>query len=419
MKLSKLMTAMALAGLTCSGAAMATDGLFSAGYGMTASGMGGAATAMSEDTFGGANNPASMAFVGNRIDLGASLFSPERQSSIAGAGPYSGQQNSDANYFVIPEFGYNHMVNNDLALGVSVYGNGGMNTDYAPNGTISRGISGGTSGNTGINLEQLIIAPTLSYKINNTNSIGIAPLLAYQQFSAQGLQNFAGFSSNANALSNNGTSSATGAGVRVGYMWKIDPTVTLGADYASKITMSKFSNYSGLFANQGEIDIPANYSLGVAWQATKQLKLALDYEYIDYAGVAAIGNAPPTGPGSLGATNGGGFGWNSISVLKLGAEYQYNDQWILRAGWNHCQNPIPAGLTNATFFNTVAPGVITDHITLGATYVLPSGNEWTMAYVHAFYNSETGSAAGAGFGASSTATIGMYQDTLGVEYSWK
>ncbi|MDA8224981.1 MAG: hypothetical protein M0T86_03560, partial [Betaproteobacteria bacterium] len=67
-------------GLTLSASAVATDGMFSSGYGMTANGMGGAATAMTEDTFGGANNPASMAFVGNRIDLGMSLFSPSRSA---------------------------------------------------------------------------------------------------------------------------------------------------------------------------------------------------------------------------------------------------------------------------------------------------------------------------------------------------
>ena len=38
---------------------------------------------------------------------------------------------SDSNYHLIPEFGYNRMVNNNLALGVTVYGNGGMNTDYS------------------------------------------------------------------------------------------------------------------------------------------------------------------------------------------------------------------------------------------------------------------------------------------------
>ena len=43
---------------------------------------------------------------------------------------------SDSNYFGIPEFGYNRMLNPNLAVGLTVYGNGGMNTDY-PGGEIS------------------------------------------------------------------------------------------------------------------------------------------------------------------------------------------------------------------------------------------------------------------------------------------
>src|SRR5512143_1841446 len=133
MKFTRLFAFMALAGLA--GSAYATDGYFSHGYGMKAKGMGGAATAMSDDAFGGANNPASMAFVGNRLDLGVDLFSPRREASRTGSPACAqclpnGTSDSDSKYFLIPEFGYNYMVNNDLALGVSVYGNGGMNTNY-------------------------------------------------------------------------------------------------------------------------------------------------------------------------------------------------------------------------------------------------------------------------------------------------
>ncbi len=42
---------------------------------------------------------------------------------------------SGSNNFFIPEFGINWKYSPDLALGVTVYGNGGMNTDY-PGGQI-------------------------------------------------------------------------------------------------------------------------------------------------------------------------------------------------------------------------------------------------------------------------------------------
>ena len=63
---------------------MATNGYFAHGYGLKAKGMGGVATAMAEDSFGGANNPASMVWVGTRLDLGLDWFRPERSADRTG-----------------------------------------------------------------------------------------------------------------------------------------------------------------------------------------------------------------------------------------------------------------------------------------------------------------------------------------------
>lgn len=127
--------AVAAAALSWPMFAAATDGYFAHGYGMKAKGMGGASTARAVDAFGGANNPASMVWAGDRIDFGADLFSPRRSASRAGSspflGPIDGTADSDSSYFLIPEFGYNKMINPNLSLGVTVYGNGGMNTNYS------------------------------------------------------------------------------------------------------------------------------------------------------------------------------------------------------------------------------------------------------------------------------------------------
>jgi len=100
MKFTRVFAFMALAGLA--GSAFATDGYFSHGYGMKAKGMGGAATASSDDAFFGANNPAAAAFAGNRLDLGADLFSPRREASRTGLGPLDASVDSDSKYFLIP-----------------------------------------------------------------------------------------------------------------------------------------------------------------------------------------------------------------------------------------------------------------------------------------------------------------------------
>ncbi len=55
--------------------------------------------------------------------------------------------------------------------------------------------------------------------------------------------------------------------MRVGWLGKLSDAVTLGAAYSSKMRMSKFDKYKGLFAEEGGFDIPEHYSLGIAFKA--------------------------------------------------------------------------------------------------------------------------------------------------------
>ena len=413
MKLTRILALMTLAGLATG--AQATNGYFSHGYGMKAKGMAGASTASSDDAFGGANNPGSMAFAGNRLDLGADLFSPIRESRRTGGG-LNGTSESNSDYFLIPEFGYNKMLNPNVALGVTVYGNGGMNTNYSPLPS-GPNLLGGT-GKLGVDLMQLIVAPTAAFKVAPNHSIGISPLLGYQRFKAEGLQAFSAVSSDPANLTNRGYDHAYGYGVRIGYLGKLTPSLSIGAAYASKMNFQEFDKYKGLFAERGDFDIPENYNLGVAWQVNPSVKLALDYQRINYSDVAAVGNASAKSLGgvpALGTNTGSGFGWDNVDVWKLGMEYKYTPQLTLRAGYSRTDNPISGSATGEVMFNILAPAVIKDHVTLGFTYMLPSGDEMTMAYMHAFKNDVSG--ADPFFGG--TDNIKMYQNSLGFQYSWK
>lgn len=429
MKFTRIFSFMVLAGLATG--AQATNGYFAHGYGMKAKGMGGASTASSDNAFGGANNPASIAFAGNRFDLGVDLFSPRREFTRVGGG-LPGNVESDSNYFLVPELGYTKMVSPNLGLGLTVYGNGGMNTNYE-GGQINCGAGPANllcgSGDLGVDLMQLIVAPTVAFKIAPNHSLGISPLLGYQRFKAEGLQAFSAISTDPANLTNRGYDSSFGYGVRLGYMGKVTPAVTIGAAYASKMRFDEFDKYKGLFAEQGEFDIPSNWNLGVAWQATPAVKLALDYQRINYSDVSSVSNTsqplgcapnPPFGPGvgaaCLGGNNGIGFGWRDIDVWKLGIEYKYSQKMTLRAGYNHGDNPIRS---RDVTFNSIAPGIITDHLTLGFTYTMANGNELTMSYMHGFSNDVTG-ADNMYFPTGSTNNkIEMYQNAVGIQYSWK
>jgi long-chain fatty acid transport protein len=417
--------------LATGSAAWATDGYFPHGYGMQSLGMGGASVAVTGNTFAGANNPALAAFAGNRYEIGANIFMPKRGASrTGGSGQFAGLNGSvesGSGTFAVPEFGYSRQLDSKMAVGLTVYGNGGMNTDYAATGFDCTGagpqnnmLCGGTK--LGVNLMQLIVAPTFAYKLSETSAIGVSPLLVYQQFKASGLQAFAGNpqwtgqGSPAANTTDNGNDSSKGLGVRLGYTSALNDAVRMGASYSPKINMGRFKKYSQLFAEAGDFDIPENYAIGVTIQASPALMLALDYQRINYSDVKSIGNQMMQG-GPLGADNGPGFGWANLNVFKLGVEWKQSQNLTLRAGYNHTNNPVSGA--NVTF-NIIAPGVITDHYTLGATYKLDDKSDLTLAYMHAPKNTVTGAS---GLmnppNPAVTETIRMSQQSLGVQYGWK
>ena len=405
MRINKLAGALAVVGLaTISGAAFATNGYFSHGYGMKAKGMGGAGIAFGQDALAAATNPANMVLVGDRLDAGLDWFQPVRES-VTGTVTHDGNGEKD---FFIPEFGYNKMLNKNMSLGVAVFGNGGMNTQYnSYNATAPSGFAFGPAGTpVGVDLSQLFISPTFSVKINDAHSIGIAVNLAYQRFKATGISGFAGQSSDGANLSDRGYDDAWGYGARIGWTGKLNDTWTLGATYQSRTNMGKFDKYRGLFAEQGDFDIPATFGVGAAAKITPNLTAVVDVTRIQYGSVKAISNTGTQG-GLLGTNNGSGFGWTDQTVFKLGVSYDYSNSVTLRAGWNSSDAPYDNGQTQ---FNILAPAVVEDHVTLGGTWKLGNKSELTVAYMHAF----AGEVAG-----GNTIKNRMYQNSLGVSYGVK
>lgn len=432
MKLKKLAGILAIAGLVLPGVASATNGYFAHGYGMKSKGMAGVGIALPQDALAAATNPAGMVWVGNRVDFGADLFRPDRTTNVvapnggafAGGlvpGEFSGNGDS---VFLIPEFGYNLMLGSTSSVGVSVYGNGGMNTNYGDFNARTAGAAFGT-GPLGVDLIQLFIAPTYAVKVTPDHSLGVSLILAYQRFKAEGIQNFAGVSNAAGALSNRGHDNSTGYGLKFGWTGKVSPDVTVGATYQTETKMSKFDKYAGLFAEQGDFDIPETYGIGIAVKANAKTTIAADIQQINYSKIPSIANSANNltsfcagaggvgTTGCLGGSNGAGFGWRDMTVFKLGMDYQYDQNLLLRGGISTTKQPIPE---NETFFNVLAPGVVENHLTLGATWTLADKSELTVGYMHAFSKSVNGTNAVVG---GRGVNLNMKQDSIGVAYGWK
>ena len=407
-------------------AAHATNGYFLPGYGAAATGMGGAGVAFAQDSISAATNPAGIVDVGSRADLGFGIFNPVRSAAVgtaAGANfaAFNGYSDSSNRFYMMPSAGMTMAWDDNLSFGIALVGNGGMNTSYRENffdpgnGTASKTL--------GVDLMQMLVPITAAYKVDEHNAIGASLVLGAQRFAARGLQAFSLVTSDSKHLTNNGHDFAQGAGVRLGWRGKfLDDKVTLGATYASKVYMSKFGKYSGLFAEGGSFDVPANYALGIAVKATPAMTVAFDVERILYSGVPSVHNPgpaktipgiAPNSPYRLGLPDGMGFGWTDQTVYKLGFAYQYNPKWVLRAGYNYGATPIPG---NQVIFNTLAPATVERHYTVGFTYSLNKSNDLTFAYLQAASNTQSACNLTP---LVSCATIKMHQNDLELAYSWK
>jgi long-chain fatty acid transport protein len=493
-----LSVALALA-LALPASAWATNGYFSHGWGTKSKAMGGVATALPQDTLVAATNPAGMAFLGQRVDIGVSFFRPsdrgyEANSDFATqtvpatangqnfdvqfpAGGYvtPGRYDSDSDWFLIPSLGYNHQLTSNSTLGIAIYGNGGMNTDYsnavwenfapAPNQQVFNGqpvfatappgvpldqggrvviqdgapipvtqpFPGSQNGNpngyltatgpTGVNLEQLFVEVPYTIKLAEKQSFGIAAVFAAQSFEAKGLQPFRAASVDPDKVSNNGKDWSYGAGLHFGWYGEVNDQLALGLSYRTKMWMTKFDDYSGLFANGGAFDIPAMFNFGAAYKVRPDLTVALDYQHIFYNEIDAISNSnnldlspcfgvSPKPAYCLGGKGGLGFGWDSMDVLKLGVRWDQSDKWKFFGGASYNSDFLKSN--KQALFNVLAPATVRWHLTAGGTYVHDAKNEFNLSF--AYMPKETVSGSSPSITGAQTGSI--YMEQMDIELSW-
>ncbi len=400
-----------------SSSAFATTGYFMHAYSVKSQGNAGTSIANFQDSLTIASNPAGLSLVGKRLDAGVTLFAPDREAEIVGnmAGANGQYDGNSRKYFLIPEFGYSHPINDQLTAGIAVYGNGGMNTNYKNNPYAAFA----NTGSAGINLNQLFVSPAVSWEYAENQSVALAANILYQRFQAKGFDGdvFGSVSTDQSKLSHGGHDDSTGVGARIGWSAKVNDKLTVGATYSSKIDASRFKKYEGLFAERGDFDVPENYGVGLNYQVTPALSVAADYQRINYSDVDSVGN----GLGQLfsgnlfGTQNGPGFGWDDINVYKVSATYQASPKLTLRAGYSYNDQPVQA---DQTFLNILAPGVVQDHLSVGATWNIDQNQEVSIAYTHALEETVKGENSVAAFGGGE-ANLTMSQNILGVSYGVK
>jgi long-chain fatty acid transport protein len=184
-------------------------------------------------------------------------------------------------------------------------------------------------------MSQLLFGVTYARKIGASQSIGITPVFAIQRVDVEGLEPFRAASVSPDNVTNNDYDYSYGGGVQVGWFGEVNEKLSLGISYRTKLYMTKFDEYKGLFAEGGDFDIPDVINIGLAYKLHPKWTAAFDYQRIGFSDIPAIANSnnfdlsPCFAPGPkpifcLGGENGLGFGWESLNVFKLGVKWDYS-----------------------------------------------------------------------------------------------
>lgn len=317
--------------------------------------MGGVGVALPQDSLSVAYNPAGMALLCNRLDIGFNWLYLRSETR----GVYSSK------HILFPELGVNFVFCRDMSLGVATYLKGII---------VSYGRPDPAFGTTPLRFKyhQSFITPYWSWAITDCHSIGIAINIAYGVARIGGLQNLP--SAHPTDLTNRGHEESWGVGFSIGWLGHFLDMFSIGLAYESKTWMSHLDKYRGFFPDGGQFDHPSSITCGTAFHFCPEMVFSFDMVYIFWSDVQGFGNH---NRGLFGSKGGPGFDWDNQLVLKFGLAYDFWNCLTLRIGYNYGQDPIPS---RARFINTLTLATIRHHITTGASFSWQR-HEFSIAYI--------------------------------------
>ena len=467
-----LVSVAAVLAMAAAGSANATNGYLTHGVGTKSKGVAGSGVADPQEVAIVASNPAGIAFVGERLEVGISAFAPMRDykttPSLLPDAAYSMGAFTVGNSTTDPRTGNSISSENELffipyvakswkngeqgTIALSFYARGGMNTEWqggfgtfdpdGPGPTPTLAFPGtyggsftGNEGTAGVDLMQGFLNLSYARKFTDQFSLGVSAIFAMQRFEARGVSNFAPFTKTfmksmmetgmpamPKNLSDNGHDMSYGYGGTIGFQWTPVEMFSIAAAYTTRMSMSDFGDYSDLFAEGGGFDMPSTWTVGLALRPMDALALMFDYQEVKYSDVPAVSNGiEGLTEGTcqvnveycLGGNKGAGFGWEDMKVYKFGAAWDVSDDWTLRFGYSTTDQPIRK---DQMTFNILAPGVMEDHWTIGFTKEQPGGNQWNVSFMYAPQETISGPQ---NFDPTQTVELKMKQFELEVGYSWK
>jgi long-chain fatty acid transport protein len=357
--MNKTMTILAglCAVLAAGSLAQATNGMRVIGSGPVQRSMAGAGAALPLDSSAVTTNPAGMSQLDQRLDIGATYFSPDvdyKAHSEAHMVAHDGvTMSSRTNACCIPMAGVVLPLNDKWVFGAGLQGTCGMGVDYPPNLYYNV---------TYTQYCQMRFVPALAYSINDKWSVGGGVSINYAQMEYEA-------GSPLEVAHDDGE--AFGLGGTIGTLYRLTDQVSAALVYESKQEFRDFTFHTPLGRDALRLDQPQSIAGGLGIHPTRSLRAAFDILWIDWPQTMGEDSPVYTRNSSGAAT--WNMDWDEQFVYRVGAQWDLSENVALRAGYNYGRHPLNAG---RAFENIAFPAIAEHHITAGCGVKLSPN--WTL-----------------------------------------
>ncbi|MGB2957352.1 MAG: outer membrane protein transport protein [Bacteroidota bacterium] len=321
-------------------------------HGTKAMGMGGAFSAQASDGSAMFYNPAGLGFQqGFKVLAGATLIAPSTSWTSASGS----EEKMESQVFFPPHAYVSYGDPSGWTFGVGFYAPFGLGTEWLPDWT-------GRYAAVKTDLQTFFINPSAAYKISDQFSLGIGVSYVFSNVKlSRKVGTFSGIGPPPVPSSTDGEvfleADGTSFNWNAGLMFKPNDQVSIGVsyrhstdiDYDGDATFQQMQVLAPFFpGGKGATTIvmPNNIFAGVAVQATPELILEADFQYIMWSTYDTLAINIPDGPTfpltgtPLQTASKSGRDWENAWMIRVGGEYQL-ESVALRAGFIYDKTPQP------------------------------------------------------------------------------
>jgi len=328
--------------------------------GVKAMGMGFAFTAQADDPSAIYFNPAGLTQLeGNNLMVGGT-FVNENGGEFRGTTPVdnvaaSKSETQKTLYFLIPNAYYTHTnKSTGFAFGVGIFAPFGLGQEYE-----DRNTSIFRNQITKIDLQTIVVNPTVAFKVGDALSVGAGIDFMYGKAK---LAKTPWSPTLGNVYNLELEGDGTAWGYNFGLLLKPSRNFRVGANFRSPFTLEikdgdvditniaaavrpvfDPTNPSATFRTKATttISMPATFAFGAAYTMGK-LTMEADADWTFWSSYNSLPIDMKDNRGALLPDTNAAKNWQDVCAVRVGAEYRVTDPFALRAGFVYDPTPVPA-----------------------------------------------------------------------------